>query len=83
MLSGLLPLSFSFSPTKMRFITTLGVGVLIGTAFNVIIPEGVHTIYTETASHSSTPEVIVSHHPKVNGTLSEMEDHLSTHPDSH
>jgi len=57
MLSGLLPLSFSFSPKRMRFITTLGVGVLIGTAFNVIIPEGVHTVYTDASSHSSLPEI--------------------------
>ncbi len=30
---------------KLRLITVLGAGLLVGTALAVIIPEGVHTMY--------------------------------------
>jgi zinc transporter 9 len=30
---------------KMKHITILGAGLLIGTALAVIIPEGIHTLY--------------------------------------
>ncbi len=32
--------------TKMRLITVLGAGLLIGTALSVIIPEGIHSLYS-------------------------------------
>ncbi|CAF3389905.1 unnamed protein product [Rotaria socialis] len=44
-LSGLVPLAFSLSETKMRYVTVLGAGLLVGTALAVIIPEGVHALY--------------------------------------
>jgi len=44
-LSGLVPLAFSLSESKMRYITVLGAGLLVGTALAVIIPEGVHALY--------------------------------------
>lgn len=43
---GFLPLMLRCSPSKMRLLTTFGVGVLVGTALIVIIPEGIHTIYS-------------------------------------
>ncbi|MCJ1310596.1 hypothetical protein MMC25_004261 [Agyrium rufum] len=45
-IAGLLPLSFSLSQSQIRLISTIGVGVLVGTALIVIIPEGVETLYT-------------------------------------
>jgi hypothetical protein len=36
---------FVLSPSKRRWVSTLGVGALIGTAFVVVIPAGVHTMY--------------------------------------
>ena len=42
---GLLPLFVSLSPRHLRYVTTVGVGLLVGVAFIVIIPEGVHTYY--------------------------------------
>lgn len=45
-IAGLLPLALSLSETKMRHITILGAGLLIGTSLAVIIPEGIHTLYT-------------------------------------
>ena len=50
---GLLPLFFSLSARRVRYMTTVGVGLLVGVAFIVIIPEGVHTYYAPDAvSHS-------------------------------
>ncbi|CAF9917246.1 hypothetical protein IMSHALPRED_003515 [Imshaugia aleurites] len=45
-LAGSLPLSFTLSQSRLRLISTIGMGVLIGTALIVIIPEGVETLYS-------------------------------------
>lgn len=45
-LAGLLPLSFSLTPSQLRLISTVGMGVLVGTSLIVIIPEGVETLYS-------------------------------------
>ncbi|KAL1966086.1 hypothetical protein VTN77DRAFT_4834 [Rasamsonia byssochlamydoides] len=45
-LVGSLPLSFALSPSQLRFISSLGMGVLVGTALIVIIPEGIETLYS-------------------------------------
>lgn len=58
--AGTVPLVFNFSEEKIRFLTILGSGILVGTALSVIIPEGVNTIYASAyknhlkASASST-----------------------------
>ncbi|RMZ81327.1 hypothetical protein DV736_g6653, partial [Chaetothyriales sp. CBS 134916] len=51
-IAGMLPLSFSLSPSQLRLISTVGMGVLVGTSLIVIIPEGVETLYS--ASGAST-----------------------------
>jgi solute carrier family 39 (zinc transporter), member 9 len=43
---GALPLSFTLSSSQSRFISSLGMGVLVGTALVIIIPEGVETLYS-------------------------------------
>ena len=58
---GCLPLIFSFSHRHLRTLTTFGVGLLIGTAFIVIIPEGIHTLYTPPASNLATAQHPHSH----------------------
>ncbi|KIW78447.1 hypothetical protein Z517_08283 [Fonsecaea pedrosoi CBS 271.37] len=45
-LAGILPLSLGLSQPKLRFISTIGMGVLVGTSLVVIIPEGVETLYS-------------------------------------
>lgn len=45
-LAGILPLSFSLSTARLRMISTIGMGVLVGTSLVVIIPEGVETLYS-------------------------------------
>ncbi|KAL3445082.1 Zinc/iron permease [Aspergillus insuetus] len=42
---GSLPLAFKLSPSQLRLISSLGMGVLVGTSLIVIIPEGVETLY--------------------------------------
>jgi len=44
-LAGILPLSLSLSQSKLRLISTIGMGVLVGTSLVVIIPEGIETLY--------------------------------------
>ncbi|SPO01064.1 related to ATX2 - Putative Golgi transporter involved in homeostasis of manganese ions [Cephalotrichum gorgonifer] len=39
-LAGLIPLSISLSKSQLRFVSNIGVGVLVGTSMIVIIPEG-------------------------------------------
>ncbi|KAF2085268.1 Zinc/iron permease [Saccharata proteae CBS 121410] len=52
-LAGSLPLSFSMSTRKLRFISALGTGVLVGTSLIVIIPEGIETLYSAGAAPES------------------------------
>lgn len=52
-LAGALPLSMSLSQTQLRFISSLGIGILVGTSLIVIIPEGIEAVATtEPSSHS-------------------------------
>lgn len=51
-LAGSLPLSLSLSPSQLRLISTIGMGVLVGTSLIIIIPEGVETLYSSTESSS-------------------------------
>ncbi|EYE97667.1 Mn(2+) transporter ATX2 [Aspergillus ruber CBS 135680] len=43
---GSLPLAFALSASQLRLISSLGMGVLVGTSLIVIIPEGVDTLYS-------------------------------------
>ncbi|KAK6181884.1 hypothetical protein SNE40_009662 [Patella caerulea] len=45
-LSGMIPLAFTLSEEKLKLVTVLGAGLLVGTALSVIIPEGVHAMYS-------------------------------------
>ncbi|XP_013380707.1 zinc transporter ZIP9-like [Lingula anatina] len=52
--SGSIPLAFTLSEDKLKLVTILGAGLLVGTALAVIIPEGVHTLYeSELHKHES------------------------------
>lgn len=43
-LAGILPLTLTLSQSQLRLISTIGMGVLVGTSLIVIIPEGVNTL---------------------------------------
>lgn len=45
-LAGILPLAFNLSSSRLRLVSTLGMGILVGTSLIVIIPEGVDTVYS-------------------------------------
>ncbi|KAH0544931.1 hypothetical protein FGG08_001011 [Glutinoglossum americanum] len=45
-LAGSLPLSMTMSQSKLRLISAIGMGVLVGTSLVVIIPEGIETLYS-------------------------------------
>lgn len=43
--AGAIPLAFTMSEKRLRMVSILGAGLLVGTALAVIIPEGVHALY--------------------------------------
>ncbi|KAF8423622.1 putative ZIP metal ion transporter [Tirmania nivea] len=49
--AGMLPLTLTLTKPHLRLISTLGMGVLIGTSLIVIIPEGIETLYSITSLH--------------------------------
>jgi len=51
-LAGIIPLTISLSEEKLKMVTVLGAGLLVGTALAVIIPEGVHAMYSNGGGHS-------------------------------
>lgn len=52
--AGAIPLAFTMSEKRLRMISILGAGLLVGTALAVIIPEGVHALYeSEEHGHAS------------------------------
>ncbi|EHL02365.1 putative Zinc transporter ZIP9 [Glarea lozoyensis 74030] len=44
-IAGALPLSMTLSSSQLRMISTIGMGVLVGTSLIVIIPEGIEALY--------------------------------------
>lgn len=56
-LAGALPLSMTLSQSQLRLISSIGVGILVGTSLIVIIPEGVEavasTVKPATAPHDT------------------------------
>ncbi|KAL8589690.1 hypothetical protein ACOMHN_027198 [Nucella lapillus] len=51
-LAGVIPLTISLSEEKLKLVTVLGAGLLVGTALAVIIPEGVNAMYNNGAGHN-------------------------------
>ncbi|XP_037819906.1 zinc transporter ZIP9 [Lucilia sericata] len=46
-MAGSIPLVMKLSEKKLKLVTVLGAGLLVGTALTVIIPEGIRSLYTE------------------------------------
>lgn len=49
-LAGALPLSMTLSQSQLRLISSIGIGILVGTSLIVIIPEGVEAVATTTSA---------------------------------
>lgn len=62
LVSGILPMALSLSEAKMRLITVLGAGLLIGTALAVIVPEGIHSLYAVPEVHQDHLALKDIHH---------------------
>jgi zinc transporter 9 len=52
--AGCIPLSTKLSESKLNFLTSLSVGLLISTSLVVIIPEGVETLYDKQSDQELT-----------------------------
>ena len=48
-LAGALPISMSLSHSQLRLISSVGIGILVGTCLIVIIPEGIETVAATSA----------------------------------
>lgn len=83
---GSLPLAFTLSPSQLRLISSIGMGVLVGTSLIVIIPEGIETLYSANAltrkQHSTRATAIEWQHqaPVVAATFGPNGDSASTLP---
>lgn len=56
--AGLAPLVLNLSTTKIRLISSFGIGILVGTALIVIIPEGVEALYSSSEDESGNSKAI-------------------------
>lgn len=52
-LAGSIPLVMKLSDEKLRLVTVLGAGLLVGTALTVIIPEGIRSLYMDIKPHDA------------------------------
>ncbi|KAH6605085.1 zip metal ion transporter [Trichoderma cornu-damae] len=63
-LAGALPLSMTLSQSQLRLISSIGVGVLVGTSLIIIIPEGIEAAVTPAeASHLHKARSLVRRSP--------------------
>lgn len=74
---GEIPLRCTMNQRTMKYVTTVGVGLLIGVSFIVIIPEGVHTYYgaVQAKQTTTTPLALNSTAPAVAGSALLVHDH--------
>ncbi|KAI0431496.1 Zinc/iron permease [Xylaria sp. FL1042] len=55
-LAGALPLSMTLSQSQLRLISSIGIGILVGTSLIVIIPEGIEAVAeSSTGAHHPAP----------------------------
>ncbi|KAI0458367.1 Zinc/iron permease [Xylaria acuta] len=67
-LAGALPLSMTLSQPQLRFIASIGIGILVGTSLIVIIPEGIEAVAEASISaHNPTPRSL--HTPRDRATV--------------
>ncbi|QQK45202.1 ZIP metal ion transporter, putative [Penicillium digitatum] len=83
---GSLPLAFTLSPSQLRLISSIGMGVLVGTSLIVIIPEGIETLYSANSltrkQHNTRAIAIEWEHqaPAVAATFGPNGDSASNRP---
>ena len=72
--AGTLPLVMSLSNDGMNIVSSLGVGLLVGTSLGVVLPEGVEMLYGSVESTSS-----VVHHTRQEGAAGGSRNDNSLH----
>ena len=65
--AGTLPLAMTLRREQMSIVSSLGVGLLVGTSLGVVLPEGVEMLYS---SVSPTPSI--GHHETIRGGSSKL-----------
>jgi solute carrier family 39 (zinc transporter), member 9 len=50
--AGTVPLAMSLSQERMNLVSSLGIGLLVGTSLGVVLPEGIEMLYSSTESSS-------------------------------
>ncbi|WAR20192.1 S399A-like protein, partial [Mya arenaria] len=79
-LSGMIPLAINFSEDKLKLVTVLGAGLLVGTALAVIIPEGIHAMSMATEQEHMEHKAVSHPHKEPAGVGTETEhDHDHDH----
>lgn len=68
LLAGWAPL-FVHAPAKRRWMATMGVGVLIGSAFVNVLPEAIHTTYLQPRSSNSGRSNTAQQHRRLTPTM--------------
>ncbi|XP_042242986.1 zinc transporter ZIP9-A-like [Homarus americanus] len=76
--SGYIPLKMPMSEDRLEMMTTLGAGLLVGTALAVIIPEGVNTLFSMPHVHKVSPSE--PHDEVAHEESSQMEPHVLIGP---
>ncbi|KAK9387005.1 Zinc/iron permease [Lipomyces mesembrius] len=61
----MLPLVVSLSSDRLRLVSTIGAGVLMGTSLIVIVPEGVETLYSTPIPRHARPRPIYKPQPPI------------------
>ncbi|XP_033114957.1 zinc transporter ZIP9-B-like [Anneissia japonica] len=74
--AGSIPMACTLSEGKMRFITIVGAGLLVGTSLAVIIPEGIHTMYEDV-------EKKVEIHHVDEAADAQKDPHVAVNPEEH
>jgi zinc transporter 9 len=54
-LAGTVPLAMSLSQERMKIVSSLGVGLLVGTSLGVVLPEGIEMLYSVDSAVSRRP----------------------------
>jgi solute carrier family 39 (zinc transporter), member 9 len=79
--AGTVPLAMSLSQEKMNKISSLGVGLLVGTSLGVVLPEGIEMLYSSMESISLGEGHNLR--PRAEHTIPDAVSHrASAHPES-
>ncbi|XP_070577512.1 zinc transporter ZIP9-like [Ptychodera flava] len=81
-LAGSIPLAINLSEEKLRLVTVLGAGLLVGTALAVIIPEGIHALYENVPESHHVAKEGIEETAKDAAAHSHDHDHDSEHAEN-